>query len=308
MLCGWWLICCPLSPVFPICSIYFPKEARIDALAFVNEVLAVSQKLARGRLTVIEHCPAVVAVDDVPARGATDASVKVELANGLVLMGNHAVVATNGMFLNPHLAGILRPCWSYFLALPHPRDPARGSQQLNELAKPALLGGHSSKNFFTYDFTHDWCVTDGTYRISGADHFSALKPPRALVRCQALADWTYQHYPHMKAWVKNLPADTSAVDAASTKWLSGRYVYGVYGETPDYMPLVGKAHPASRIVYALGCNAWGQAILTFAAAVVPGLLGFAPLTPAQAECADAMALSRFKTLPVYLNTKASAKL
>ena len=106
-----------------------------------------------------------------------------------------------------------------------------------------------------------------------------------------------------KPFVPKLPADLSKYDAASTKWLQGRYLYGIYGETPDYMPILGKAHTESRIVYALGCNAWGQASLTFAASVVPGLLGFCALTPAQAEMADAMALSRFKTLPVYLNEK-----
>jgi glycine/D-amino acid oxidase-like deaminating enzyme len=284
--------------------IYFPKEARIDALAFVNKVVAVGQQLSKGRLTVIEHCPAVISVDDVnaPATG-----VCITLRDGTRITANHAVVATNGMFLNSHLAGILRPCWSYFLTLPHPRDPLRGSQRISELSKPALLGGHSSRNFFTFGFTHDWCVTDGAYRISGADHFSALKPPRSQPRCQALADWTFSHYPHMKSMVPGLP-DTSRVDPASTKWLQGRYIYGVYGETPDYMPLLGKADAGSRIVYALGCNAWGQASLTFAASVVPGLLGFAVLTKEQAECADAMALSRFKTLPAYMNKLAQSKL
>ena len=74
------------------------------------------------------------------------------------------------------------------------------------------------------------------------------------------------------------------------------------------MPLLGKVDSASRICYALGCNAWGQASLTFAASVVPGLLGFCQLTAEQAECADAMAISRFKTLPAYLNLKAKSKL
>ena len=179
-------------------GIYFPKEARIDALAFVNELTAACHNLAKGRLTVVEHAPAVIGIHDVVASGsAAPAHVRIELANGGALTANHCVVATNGMFLTPHLAGILRPCWSYFLALPHPRDPARGSQDLAALPRPPLLGGHSSKNFFTYDFTHDWCVTEGTYRISGADHFSALKAPRALRRCQALGEWTYKHYPHM---------------------------------------------------------------------------------------------------------------
>ncbi len=76
--------------------------------------------------TQLEYSPHVVGVTDVGI-GAT-AHVRVEFANHAVVTANHAVVATNGMYLNPTLAGILRPCWSYFLALPHPRNPAKGNR------------------------------------------------------------------------------------------------------------------------------------------------------------------------------------
>jgi glycine/D-amino acid oxidase-like deaminating enzyme len=262
-------------------GIYFPKEARIDALAYVRALLAVAAKSST--LTIVEYSPAVTAVKDV------DKGAVVNFDGGVAIRCNKAVLATNGLFLNPHLAGILRPCWSYFVALPHPRDPLKDG---NGPSAPALLGGNCSHNFFTYGFTHDWCVTDGVYRISGADHFSALKAPRAGRRCQELADWTYEKYPHMRELIPNV------------KDLSGRYVYGVYGETPDYLPLLGKVQPSSNVIYGVGCNAWGQTSMTFVGSVIPAMCGYGPaLTKEVSELADVMAIARFTTMGYYLHGK-----
>ena len=50
-----------------------------------------------------------------------------------------------------------------------------------------------------------------------------------------------------------------------------------------HMPLVGVPHPESCICYLLGCNAWGQSSLSYAATLVlvPGLLGVKPLSSEQ---------------------------
>jgi hypothetical protein len=83
------------------------------------------------------------------------------------------VLATGGFFLSPPpLAGILRPCFSYLAAVPPPpsRPPSR-----------------PTPNFLTSGFTHDWCVVgSGHVRVSGEDHFSALKPPRRKARARAV--------------------------------------------------------------------------------------------------------------------------
>ncbi len=76
-------------------------------------------------------------------------------------------------------------------------------------------------------------------------------------------------------------------------------MYGVYSETPDKLPLVGKTSHESRICYLLGCNAWGQSSMSYCANLVPGLLGFAALTAEQAELADLVAISRFKSFGTY---------
>ena len=53
----------------------------------------------------------------------------------------------------------------------------------------------NSPNYFTFEFSHDWCTSDDQVRISGEDHFSALKDPKLDERCKNLADWVFEKYP-----------------------------------------------------------------------------------------------------------------
>jgi glycine/D-amino acid oxidase-like deaminating enzyme len=73
--------------------------------------------------------------------------------------------------------------------------------------------------------------------------------------------------------------------------------YGVYSETPDAVPLVGQVSPHSRVCYLLGCNALGQAVLSYAATLVPGLLGYRDLTDPEREAMELMSVRRFSLLP-----------
>jgi hypothetical protein len=52
---------------------------------------------------------------------------------------------------------------------------------------------------FTFGFASDWCLVDGVWRVSGEDHFSAFKPPRASARYQALIDWSVARHPRSAA-------------------------------------------------------------------------------------------------------------
>jgi hypothetical protein len=45
---------------------------------------------------------------------------EVRLEDGRILRVRHAIVATEGMHFNAHLAGLLMPQYSYLVALPHP--------------------------------------------------------------------------------------------------------------------------------------------------------------------------------------------
>jgi len=144
------------------------------------------------------------------------------------------------------------------------------------------LQSPDSPNFFTWRFTHDWCLTKGHLRCSGEDHFSALKPPRAAERCSSLARWTLDTYPYLQA--------------EGWDWR-----YGVYSETPDHAPLVGTTNPESRVCYLLGCNASGQAPLSFAASLVPGLLGYKQLDAEELDLFRVLTIRRFALLPSVMN-------
>lgn len=124
-------------------------------------------------------------------------------------------------------------------------------------------------------------MVNGTLRCSGEDHYSSMKPPRAIERCNSLADWSIKNYPYL---TKN-----------NMIWK-----YGVYSETPDYAPIVGSAHPNSRIFYILGCNAWGQASLSYAATLMPALLGYRAMTSEESEYFKVLNIRRFALLPEVL--------
>lgn len=126
-------------------------------------------------------------------------------------------MCTGGLFTDPTLAGILNPCYSYLVSL---KEPESTKDDKNRLSYP------NSINFFTWGFTHDWCLTKGHLRCSGEDHFSALKPPRDVERCASLAKWTVEKLPYLKE--SELTCDNK---------------YGVYSETPDSAPLIGTPSP-----------------------------------------------------------------
>jgi hypothetical protein len=117
---------------------------------------------------------------------------------------------------------------------------------------------------------------DGAVCTSGEDHYSAYKDAHSAKRCAKLIDWTYGTYHVHQA------ANRCAHDNIPQQC-------GIYSETPDYVPLVGSVlrrgaavpdehdqddESCSPICYLVGCNAWGQAILSYAASLVPGLLGY----------------------------------
>ena len=191
-------------------------------------------------------------------------------------------MATGGFFVGgTELPGILRPCYSYLVSIPE--TPETSSRSNSD-----LLSSKHSSNFFSWGFTHDWCLTKGHYRCSGQDHFSALKEPKAEERCRLLTEWMTEKYPHL---LEN-------TDMSSLKYSS---LYGVYSETPDSLPLVGRVSDSSRVCYVLGCNAWGQASLSYSSSLVPGILGYSKLTEEQQESLNLLSVRRYSMLSSVRN-------
>ena len=260
--CEWWyeeqVIEVQGSAAGYVAGIWFPQHARIDSVTYAKVLLDAA--VQSGSLTLKQECTPVVDVKDSEAGD----HVVIQLADGELIESNQAIIATGGMYMDKLLAGILTPRYSYLAALPH-RDPG----PMGGMQAP------NSANFFTLGFSHDWCVTDNFVRISGEDHYSGLKSPRAKQRCGRLAQWGWEKYPYLEF----------GADYPST--------YGIYSETPDFMPLVGKPDSSSRVCYMVGCNAWGQAPLSAAAALAPALLGYSEMSEVEQSTADLFSIRRF---------------
>jgi len=238
-------------------GIWFAEDARIDSSTYARSLLDAAAE--SGALRLRENCARVTGAENAKAD-----LVEVRLADGEVLHGGSVIVATGGMYIDARLAGILTPRYSYLAALPH-RDPGASGG----MAAP------DSPNFFTFGFSHDWCVDDNFVRMSGEDHFSALKSPRVSERCARLASWARHKYPYLGSEAEY-----------PTR-------YGTYSETADFMPLVGAAADSSRVYYMVGCNAWGQASLSAAAAMAPALLGYRDFTPEEERASRLCSIRRF---------------
>jgi len=260
--CEWWdrdrVVAAHGAAANFVAGIWFANDARIDSVSYARALLDAA--CATGSVTLREQSPAVVNLNSAGA----DSPVTVELADGTQLQAGRVIVATGGMYSDPYLAGVLTPRYSYLAALPHRAPGAAGG-----MAAP------DSANFFTFGFSHDWCVADNFVRISGEDHYSGLKSPRASERCGRLASWGWQTYPYLQAGVEHPQK------------------YAIYSETADFMPLVGTPHDNSRVCYMVGCNAWGQASLSAAAALAPALLGYRSLSPEESATARLFSIRRF---------------
>ena len=115
------------------------------------------------------------------------------------ITSTYVVVATGGFSIDPILAGILSPRWSYLTGI-NTVVAAPKDIYANDIKLPYDY----SPNFFTWGYTHDWCIVNGYVRISGEDHYSAMKPPRMKERCQAMATWVGEKYHTWRIILSNI--------------------------------------------------------------------------------------------------------
>lgn len=252
------------SPDYP-CAIYFPSDAVIDSSEYTKRLL--HKSLMGGQGVVALYNTRVVDVDDDPD------VCTITLHTGDMVFADHVVLATGAMDPLPQLNGLIVPCYSYLAHVPVSTE--KTVQQ--------------SANFFTWtgssDLGVDWCFDQGKVRVSGEDHFSAYKLPKLSERCGRMINWAQEKY--------GRPLEV--VNEEITQQ------YGIYSETPDLVPLVGTRRDDSRICYLVGCNAAGQTILSYAASLVPNLLGYGggvkQLDESQRDALCLLSIRRFAELP-----------
>jgi glycine/D-amino acid oxidase-like deaminating enzyme len=260
------------SPDFH-CAIFFPSDGVIDSSSYAKGLVRAVQEQGSARLLMNSKVSRISEENITSNNGECKYKALIELDSGTIIRCQHVVIATGGLFQMQELCGVLKPCYSYLVHVPvvHPHD-----------SKEDLECCESSSNFFTWGFSHDWCFTNGKVRTSGEDHFSAYKDPKCKERCDNLIQWTLEKYGCN-------PSSVSSDDIP--------HQHGIYSETPDCVPLVGSINPNSNaICYLLGCNAWGQTVLSYSSSLIPGLLGYRPLTESQRDNLELLSIHRFPFL------------
>lgn len=253
-------------------GIYFPDDAVIDSSEYAKRLLKSLTSKENSNVITLFDTKVMKVLDNTLSGGA------VILESGETLKAKNVVLATGGLgFAVTQLHGLIKPCYSYLAHVP--------------VDNPKYINVQESANFFTWGYSHDWCFTGGKVRVSGEDHFSAYKDPKCEERCGRMIDWVRKRY------------NCDFIDDFGKGSIPQQY--GVYSETPDAAPLVGKRADNSSICYLLGCNAWGQAILSYCASLVPGIIAStgtngdteSGLTESQQDLFSLIDLRRFSELP-----------
>jgi glycine/D-amino acid oxidase-like deaminating enzyme len=243
------------------CAIFFPTDAVIDSSAYAKGLLRAVEEKGGYHFMSNTKVTQVIEQDD-------DDDALVELDSGARIRCQHVVMATGGLFPVPRLNGLIKPCYSYLVHVPVP------------ISTTTTAICEHSPNFFTWGFTHDWCFANGKVRVSGEDHYSAYKAPLCKERCANLTKWTLDRY------------GADQLDKAGSDSLVQQY--GVYSETPDHVPLIGHVTSKSKVCYLLGCNAWGQTVLSYSSSLVPGLLGYNELDEGHRDSLKLLSIRRFR--------------
>ena len=254
-------------------AIFFPKDGVIDSMMYAKKLVEFCKtkglEVREGKRVsdIIEDKDSLKNLVKVVIDGEKEA-----------IYAEKVVMATGGLYLNDTLNGILSPCYSYLTCFKNVLNEKEGSIQnkSQNSVNPKISTMRNSPNFFTLGCSHDWIVCQGYMRVSGEDGFTALKPPRMKHRCNMLETWASDNYPYL---LNNGP--------------ERQYENGIYSDTPDFIPLLGKATDESNITYLVGCNSLGQASLSGAAYLVPGLLGERKLAKDEIEMANFLSIQRF---------------
>ena len=264
------------------CGIYFPQDAIIDSSMYAKVMMEYTVKKSDGNT---EFWPNTTVHSIDPQDGGEMVRIQIDGNGCRTITARHVVVATGALCRvrrqHERLNGLMKPCYSYLVHVPTSTTGAHTHSHDDDYCSP---------NFFTWGYTHDWCFTKGKIRVSGEDHFSAYKSPKVEERCKRLSRWTLDRYDCSNSYTDD---EISSFPRQ----------HGLYSETVDMVPMIGallqeNEHNEERnICYLLGCNAWGQTILSYCASLVPGLLGYQEFTESQRDVLKLVSIQRFACLP-----------
>ncbi|MEK6948360.1 MAG: FAD-dependent oxidoreductase [Nanoarchaeota archaeon] len=118
---------------------------------------------------------------------------------------------------------------------------------------------------------HDWTRQDNILRLSGEDGHPANRKPN-MNYIKKLVDWSDKEFGKNNILTNH---------------------FGVYAETIDELPIADIISKNKRICYIGGCNAQGQATLSYAASLISGILGYEKMNSQQRKIARLLSIKRF---------------
>ncbi|MBI2656423.1 FAD-binding oxidoreductase [Candidatus Woesearchaeota archaeon] len=200
--------------------------------ATIKSVEYVGYLLSHPRITVVRETK-VTGLEE------TIDGVTIRTDKGETEVFGYAVVATNGFFKDKNLEGKLKPKWSLILLY---NDPGKDTPNI----------WTCDPNFF-YFLRRNGIFSVGKRCIEVIDN-NIREFPSLDHAIQEIEEWVKQHLPHLKG----------------KRWDS--YHYGIYADTTDFIPIVGRFEDKSRIIYIVGCNGYNQAGLSYAASFIPFMI------------------------------------
>lgn len=244
-------------------GMFFPKDGVIYSSKYAKVLAEVTKK---NGLEVREN---TMVSDVVEEKKDGKNIVKVVLKSGEILYSERVVMCTGGLYMDKYLGGILKPVYSYLTGMKSPVDYSKVEGKTFSTMK-------NTPNILTHKFLCDFSMCNGWMRISGEDHYSSSLYSRTNYRGKEMEKWIMKRYPFLR------------------NPLEVKYINGVCSESPDYLPLLGRAFEGSNIIYNLCCNGWGQAILSAMAILVTGVLGERTLSKEEEELVDFIDIRRFR--------------
>ncbi len=182
------------------------------------------------------------------------------------ISANYAVLATNGMYIDKNLEGLLKNRWAFIACY-------------EDIGK-------NTPNTWTADKEwHYWTRQDNGLMIGGEDRPVLAGSTRAYM-CEG-----DDPMEKIQVWAK------STFPSLAKKSRIAEH-FGIFAYTPDRVPIIGKFDQNSRISYIVGCNGCLASLMAFGALLIPGILGYSELTAEQKEFAEFFSPNR-KTLKVY---------
>lgn len=236
-------------------GLFLPGDAIIDQDRYVRELVNNSKADVADNTKVTD-------VENIRSNGKIS-GVKIKTDKRGEITADNAIMATNGFYNNKQLSGLLDMNWSSIICYE------------NE--------GPNTPN--TWNFTEDyhyWTRQNKMLMIGGDDRPIDNK---GKTRYSIDQDGAFND---LEKWANEKFPWTNGKKPAATH-------FGIFAYTPDEVPIVGRFYEKDRVFYILGCNGMGQSTLSYAASLMPGLLGYKEMTVEQKKFAEFMSPTR-KTL------------